>query len=351
MSDKKDDGDEVKKAFILSVLLLLFLFNACDKEITKPADRNLLLDNYDYILPDYFVTAIAFDSRGTAWIGTFKQGIIKYNGSATYYDSDNSNLPDSIVVRDIAVDKNNVVWIGSDAGLIKYSEDRFTVYDTANSPLAENVVWSIAVDADNVLWLASCRFRQGGLMTFDGLNWTLYTPDNSEMPANGIQSITIDSQNRIWLTAGNAGCVVRISNNAWTIFGEEEIGFRPYYPWDIAVDGEDAVYVTIDYRLSSLADMTRPNLIKYNGKNWTVINPVDENGESLGYVECVCCDLDGKVWVSVYGGQYWGLAVYDGNIWKYNDGDGLFGSIFEIAADQENTMWIGTGSGIYLIEQ
>jgi hypothetical protein len=39
----------------------------------------------------YFVTSIAFDSKGNAWIGTFKQGIIKYNPLETViYNSSNS---------------------------------------------------------------------------------------------------------------------------------------------------------------------------------------------------------------------------------------------------------------------
>jgi len=184
----------MKRTITLLIIVFCVIYFSCEEKITSPNNKPA------HILQDYDITSIAFDSEGTAWIGTFKQGIIKYDGSATYYHSENSTLPDSIVVWDLAVDKNDVVWIGSDFGLIKYDRNNFTVYNTSNSPLAEDVVWSIVVDNDNVLWLSSCRFRQGGLMTFDGVNWTLYTPDNSDLPSNGVRDIAIDSQNTIWFT-------------------------------------------------------------------------------------------------------------------------------------------------------
>ena len=67
-------------------------------------------------LDGYAIRAIAFDSKGNAWIGAFKKAnpenektqdcIIRYNGQETeIYNSENS-------IFDIAVDKNDNVWIG-----------------------------------------------------------------------------------------------------------------------------------------------------------------------------------------------------------------------------------------------
>jgi ligand-binding sensor domain-containing protein len=300
------------------------------------------------------VTAISFDSKGTAWIGTFKQGLIRYDGNATFYNSNNSPLPDSIVIWDIAVDNNDNIWIGSDAGLIKYDKMDFTLYNTSNSPLAEDVVWSITIDNNNILWFASCRFRQGGLMKFDGVNWTLYTPENSELPSNSVRDVIVDSRNSIWVAMGevvNNGCIIKITGDNWTIFDKEDIKFIPYYFRNLAVDIENNLYASIDYRLSSLWDVTRPNIIKYDDKNWTINNPVDEKSESLGYVGIINIDLLGNIWATLHGREGLSLAVFNGKKWVYNDSDIPIDWSSEIAVDKSNTVWLGTGDGIYLIKQ
>jgi ligand-binding sensor domain-containing protein len=342
----------MKKLIILFVILLSCIYFSCGQETTSPNIINVSIQISDHILQSYFVTSIAFDSKGTAWIGTFKQGLIKYDGIATYYNSKNSTLPDSIVMRDIAVDKNDNIWIGSDAGLIKYDKMHFTLYNTSNSPLAEDVVWSIAIDDNNILWFASCRFRQGGLMKYDGENWTIYTPENSELPSNSVRDVIVDSRNNKWVAMSevvNNGCIIKITGDYWTIFDKEDIGFIPYYFGNLAVDIENNVYASLDYGLSSLWDMTRPNILKYNDKNWTIINPVDENGESLGYVGKINIDLLGNIWASLQGREDFVLSVYNGKKWIYNNSDFPIDWISEISIDENNTVWLGTGNGIYLV--
>lgn len=339
---------------ILFIMLLSIIYFSCEKKITSPNFRNVSIQISDHILQSYFVESIAFDSKGTAWIGTFKQGLIKYDGNATYYNSNNSTLPDSIVMWDIAVDKNDNIWIGSNAGLIKYDNNDFTLYNTSNSPLAEDIVWSIAIDDNNILWFASCRFRHGGLMKFDGNNWTIYTLENSELPFNSVRDVIVDSRNNIWVAMSevvNNGSIIKITGDNWTIFDKEDIGFIPYYFRNLAVDIENNVYASIDYGLSSLWDMTRPNIIKYDGKNWTIINPVNENGESLGYVGKINIDLLGNIWASLEGREGFVLSVYNGNKWIYNNSDIPFDWISEISIDNKNTVWLGTGNGVYLIKQ
>lgn len=344
----------MKKLIILFVILSLVIYFSCEKEITSPNSRNVSIQISDHILHGYFVTSVAFDSKGTAWIGTFKQGLIKYDGNATFYNSENSTLPDSIVMRDIAVDKNDNIWIGSNAGLIKYNKNDFTLYNTSNSPILENIVWSIAIDDDDILWFASCRFRQGGLMKFDGENWTTYTPENSKLPSNSVRGVIVDSRNNKWVAMSetvNNGCIIKISGDNWTIFDKKDIGFSPYYFGNLAVDIENNVYASLDYGLSSLWDMTRPNIIKYDGNQWTINNPIDEKGESLGYVGKINIDLSRNLWASLYDREGFVLSVYNGKRWLYNNPDIPIDWISEITIDKKNTVWLGTGNGIYLIKQ
>ena len=345
----------MKKNFILFTTLTFLICISCEKKEVPPPDYgSVSLQISDHFLQGYFIQSIAFDSQGAAWIGTFKQGLIKYDGEATHYTSENTALPDSIVMWDVAVDKDDNIWIGSGAGLIKYDRKEFTLYNTSNSPLAEDAVSSIAVDHNNTLWFASCRFRQGGLMKFDGEHWDLYIPENSKLPSNSVRDVIVDSRNNVWVAMSatvDNGCIVKIRGDDWTIFDKEEIGFAPYHFKHLAVDMDDNIYAAIDYTLSSDQDMTRPNIIKFDGKNWTINNPVDEKGKSLGYVRKINIDLLGNIWASLEGKKGLVLAVYNGEKWICNDSDFPVDSIFEIAVDKRNRIWLGTEDGICLIEQ
>lgn len=59
-----------------AILSLVFFSNltvciSYDSNITSPR-RDVAIEISDHILAGYFVTAISFSSKQTAWIGTFK---------------------------------------------------------------------------------------------------------------------------------------------------------------------------------------------------------------------------------------------------------------------------------------
>jgi len=338
----------MKKLLLFPLAITQLLFLSCSDELFSPLN-NLQISRH--ILSGYFVTKITFDSRGTAWIGTFKQGLIKYNGSITHYDATNSSLPDSIVIRDIAVDKNDNIWIGSGKGLIKYNRKNFFIYDTSNAPLPTNNVSSIAVDANNNIWFTSCVFQEGGLMKYDGNNWNLYSPHNSQLPSSLINDISVDYKNNKWIAVGegvNNYCLVKMNGDSWTLYGEEEIGFSPYFLWRIA-SFKNQIHASINYMLSSDFNINRPNIISYNGSQWKVNNPVDKDGNSLGYVGEIAVDLKGNLWAETSEN---GIAVFDGHKWFYNKSELSIGNgvgVFDIEVENNNSIWVGCGDGIYII--
>lgn len=325
---------------------------SCEIDITSNRDDGINIS--DHVLRGYNTTAISIDSRGTAWVGTLNQGLVRYDGKGTIYNSSNSALPDDMVIWDVVVDHDDNVWIGSDIGLIKFDRKDFIIYNTSNSPIAEDIVWSIAVDRENILWLASCRFGEGGLMRFDGENWTLFTPENSSLPTNMVQDVAVDSQNNIWLALSETvdhGSIAKISGENWEIYNEREMGFTPYYFNDLVVGKDDNVYASITYVLSSYIDMERPNIVMKDDTGWFINNPVDERGASLGYVGNISTDLNGNVWASLHGKEDVSLAFFNGRRWIYNRSSLPVSWNSEIVVDKFNTAWVGTWNGIYLVRQ
>jgi len=198
-ASKQKTMDMKKIALLITICISLI---SCDK--SNDNEPETINTNFKTkILDGYFVKSIAFDKQGNAWIGTFKQGLIKYNSSGvTVYNSLNSIISDTSVIYDLAIDNKNNVWIACE-GLIKYDGINFTHYNSLNTPIPEDFVSSI--DSKVNIWFSSSRFRQGGIVKYNGADWTVYTPDNSDLSVNFVQSIAIDqsNDNKIWIGTGD----------------------------------------------------------------------------------------------------------------------------------------------------
>ena len=331
---------------VICILCIAVFCCSCDKLETEPDVFEI--GSFQKILDGYIVRAIAFDSKGNAWIGTQEQELIRYNKNETViYNSENSILPNDFMIWDIAVDKKDNVWIGASDGVWKYDGKEFTLYNSQNTAMPEDIVWSIAIDSKNNLWFASCRFNLGGLVKYDGKTWTAYTPDNSPLPTNFIQGIAIDKSDNIWLSLSdyvNRSSLVKISNDMWTVYGEKELGFMPYHMGGIQFDSKNRLWGVIDYSLSSVWISPSPHCFIFDGKQTTQLSC--GNDIHIGGRPRVTIDRNDYVWcfgvASVCG-------VWIGEQWQQLDSS-VFGGVNPciIKEDSNRRLWFGTENGIYI---
>jgi ligand-binding sensor domain-containing protein len=319
-------------------LALLFLVS-CEKTPVN-VEPDTRFDNR--ILDEYFVTSMDFDGGGSAWIGTFKQGLIKYSSTeTTVYNSSNSILSDDWVIRDIEIDRKGNVWMAAD-GLLKFDGEEFTLYNTENSDIPEDIVWDIEVDSKDNIWFSSCRSKQGGLVMYDGLQWTVYTPENSHLPENLIHGIAIDSYDNVWIAAANYvdhTYLASLSNNQWKFVTEEDLGFAPYYIGNIGVNSKNEVCAAIDYSLSSFWTTDRPQVFIYKGDSTEQLKH-----DSIHNVRSLTVDNQDNIWCITP----WGYAMYDGSEWHIDHSNFREHSVFAIEQAPDNKIWIGTGKGIHI---
>ncbi len=325
------------------ILVLLFSLNSCEKtnySAKLPGNPNTSFKLK--ILDNYFVQSIAFDSKGNAWIGTFKQGLIKYNARETViFNSSNSDLPSNLVIWDIAVDSKDNVWIGSD-GIIKYDGNKFTRYNTSNSPVPEDFVYSIAIDSKDNIWFTSCRFREGGFVKYDGTTWNVFTPDNSDLPVNSVKSITIDSNDNVWLALSeivNNTYLIKISGNSWKTYSSEDLGFTPYYFANIDVNSQNQICGAIDYSLSSLWINPGPQVFVFDGHYSEQMRIND-----MARIRSLTVDNEDNMWCAIDGGY----AVFNGESWIVDDSNYRESGVFTIEQDNDKRIWLGTGDGIFI---
>ena len=81
-------------------------------------------------LPDDWINAIAIDSQGNKWIGTWWGGLAKFDGTNwTVYNFSNSGLPGDYV-RAIAIDSQVIMfmqlqWMGKATNGLEHGEEDY----------------------------------------------------------------------------------------------------------------------------------------------------------------------------------------------------------------------------------
>jgi hypothetical protein len=125
--------------------------------------------------------------------------VSKFDGTNwTTYNKSNSGLANNNVYS-IAIDLQGNKWFGTLGGVSKFDGTNWTTYTTANG-LANNTVNSIAIDSNYNKWIGT----NGGVSKFDGTNWTTYTTANG-LANNIIHSIFIDSFGNKWFGTNGEG--------------------------------------------------------------------------------------------------------------------------------------------------
>ncbi|MDC1471752.1 ABC transporter substrate-binding protein [Flavobacteriaceae bacterium] len=168
---------------------------------------------------------IVIGPDGTKWIGGYKKGLIGFNETGMLLknidDEDVANLP-STAVKALAMDNNNVLWIGTYRGLrVLYNTSNFfnegEVVRTepiiiledglAQELLAQQFISDIIVDGANNKWISTA---DAGVfyVSSDGQNTIHhFTKDNSPLPSNGVNDMALDSENGIVYFGTNRGLV------------------------------------------------------------------------------------------------------------------------------------------------
>ena len=345
------------------VAMMAFSLCACEKHSGQGIDElesdvielaliteELALGPLQKILDGYFVKSVTFDSKGNAWIGTFQQGIIRYNAEETvYYHSGNSIIPEGYVTYDMAVDKKDNVWIGVSQGLLKYDGHDFTLYNTQNTPMPVNFVDAVEVDSQNNIWFASCNSSQGGLVKYDGTEWTVYTPANSPLPPYTlINSMAIDRSDNVWISNGTQ--LVKISTNGWEIYSDHELRFKPFIISDIKINSQNCVVGAIDFTYSSAGPLSgSPRIFIFDSENKTTLL-----GWSLFYsgIQNITIDHNDYVWCfdrrgtcGIWIGGEQGRKIDGKNIYDHGEYTPYLTTIKE-APDYR--IWFGAEDGFYI---
>ncbi|WP_291720463.1 two-component regulator propeller domain-containing protein [Bernardetia sp.] len=161
--------------------------------------------------PD-FVMTIAEDNDGNLLVGTNNGGLAIENGSTFDLFTIDNGLPTNLIFN-IHCDKQNVVWLATNAGLVRWKDKKAFVFD-ASSGLPNETIFDIVEDDKGYFWFSSnrgvLRVRKNELNALANgekirLNWTQYDKDDgmrSEQCKGATQSL-LSPQGIIWIPTNN----------------------------------------------------------------------------------------------------------------------------------------------------
>ena len=119
--------------------------------------------SYNSQLQDNYISSIVFDNSGILWAGSGSISKSDINtGGLSYFTGSNwinfnryNSLFPATAATDLVLDKNDNIWIGTNAGLVKYNRIKWKIYNTTNSGLKIADVISVSVDSDQNKWCTS----------------------------------------------------------------------------------------------------------------------------------------------------------------------------------------------------
>lgn len=234
----------------------------------------------------------------------------------------------------IAFEPNGSAWIGTSQGATHISDTGWVSYTRAHG-LGDGFVMALAIAPDTRIWFGT---QSGGLAVFDSRARTFaaYTLDNSDLPSNFITALAIDPENHVWVgTLNNGVARYDVASSTWTRFesGPSEITA-------LALDSNNLPWVG-----------TPNGAFHFDGTNWFQSQNVGDanvrridafDGEWYLTTDILHFTLRNDVWAANDGADPVADALNQANL--DNEQITAFGK------DEQNRVWLGTPRGLYMVQ-
>lgn len=153
------------------------------------------------------MAAYAVAENGTEWVGTNSTGLWRRNNSV-WEKINIFNINQYYGISSLAIDKGNLVWVGTDGGIVSTDGETHLHHDDG----PDSLITSIAVNSMNIKWIGT---RYSGLWRYDGIAWTNFTKENSGLSDNYIRSVVVDQDDVIWCIVSGFNRLQSFNGSAW----------------------------------------------------------------------------------------------------------------------------------------
>ena len=229
--------------------------------LDKEGELNSLLTSTDItVINGYDNKIFIGTNNGISIIDKDKKEIIKYLESDSSFDSDKSKI------REIYIDKDKLVWIGTRDGL--YTMDENYKFSNLNDIFKDNnindrVISSIYEDSDGEIWIGLSI--DGGLVRYNkdtGKVINYISNDKNGLSYNSVKDINGDSSGNIWIATNYGLNKFNKSENKFTQYTEKE-GLSNNFIYGILFDEEENPWVSTNYGVSKY-DINKEKFVNFS---------------------------------------------------------------------------------------
>jgi ligand-binding sensor domain-containing protein len=319
------------------------------------ADGNDSIDDFSEYgeadgLPMFRSRAIAIDSSGAIWIGSYG-GLVRYKEGdqkewkrfINKYTGDNNDSLTNYYILDLETDKKGRIWVGTRNGVFvsKDNGDTFTYISSSNS-LSDNTIIKVLSelkvnpDVEGGIWGGT---YSSGIFYFNVVDGKFIKYYASDLPpsisSNFINDMVIDGQNRLWvgtdegLTLKTGNKSVKYDNegrwessaNGWELKDSSDNAKLPGVRIDaVAVDENNNLYCGISPGEEIQGGFVK---IRADGSIDTTDDTIHKVSSSfdMTLVDLFVETIDPKndivrIWATSYAN---GLYLYEDNVWNVID--------------------------------
>ncbi|MEH6736654.1 EAL domain-containing protein [Shewanella sp.] len=157
-ASKENKYKSMPKILLFICVYFIFSFGAAAIEADDTESNFDLLLNYtNYGVADGLsqdtVTAIVEDPEGYVWVGTIN-GLNRFDGNEfkQFYAEENENSLPSSFIRNLLIDDNGTLLVGTDKGLVSYNKntERF-VKNEISDLIGKQTIWSLSKQKEGVI--------------------------------------------------------------------------------------------------------------------------------------------------------------------------------------------------------
>jgi signal transduction histidine kinase/ligand-binding sensor domain-containing protein/ActR/RegA family two-component response regulator len=281
-------------------------------------------------LPSNLVRCLYEDREGSIWIGTMGGGLSRWIGYGQWTSWTEADGLASDMVWALASDGQNGVWVPSDRGLVHVFRDGHIEATALHDRLS-----SVSVAADRSLWV------------IDGKRVSSYHPATGEIrrydqrqgiPVGSANGLFIDWDQQLWVASNQALYRARLGA---TPFRFERVGTLPgagaVRTFQVASDSQGGAWASTTTGLYHFHDGAWTRLSKTDGllDDWVNhVTVVEPNRILVGYARG--CGVT-EVTFTSQGATYR----------HFTTTNGLHSNmVYFIGSDKKRRMWIGTDAGI-----